>query len=613
MRRFGLAVLVALGIPACGGGGTGGGGGGATGSAPDTQAPAISLTSPASGASGVAHNTLVIATFSEAMDAASVTASTLLLSTGGNPVPGTVSYDPASRSGRFDPASNLAASTTYTATVTTGVKDVAGNALAAPYAWSFTTGGSADATPPAVTSKSPAAGATGVILSVNCSAVFNEAMDPATISTSSFTLAQGGVQVSAGVSYDPASKTALLNPVGYLTPSTVYTATLTTAVKDASGNALASAVVWSFTTAATLTDNLGTATGPGGPFNPDQVLDYYLTLAPADWDALVADGTNSIYFQAQFHSTGEPSITVGVRRKRSGTGSGDKVGLKIDINTYVAGQTYHDLRKLSLENGISSGSSAADVKDLLAEYLAWRWMSLAGVITGRAALCRVHVNGTLLGVYVNVEVVDKRFLEFRIGDNDGWLYKKSGSSGDGYKTNEGTPNPYEDYFTFWSSNPGPVPSDLETSLPQKLDILQMLKFGAVNAIMSNSDAPLGKDNNYYFYDYPGGRIYFPWDLDTTMKDLSSNVFTAGRETMYRDVLFTHWEDDYDAVLTDILAGPLTIAAINAEIDRIATAAGASLDADPNIGGDTASSVSAIKAWWSSRLPTVQSQVDAHAP
>src|SRR5690606_38208931 len=138
-------------------------------------------------------------------------------------------------------------------------------------------------------------------------------------------------------------------------------------------------------------------------------------------------------------------------RKRSG--GAVKVGLKIDINQLVPGQTYHGLRKLSMENGVSEGTSedGAPVSTHVIEHLGWRLMQRAGVVASRAVFARVHVNGDLLGVYVNVEQVDKRFLRSRLGDDDGWLYKKSGSAGDGLKTheNDGLEDPYVAYFCFW--------------------------------------------------------------------------------------------------------------------------------------------------------------------
>ena len=106
-----------------------------TAAAPDTTAPTVILVNPADLATGVATSTAVNATFSEAMDP--LTISTATFSVAG--VTGTVAYDAASKIATFTPASNLAASTTYTATVTTGVMDLAGNPLALNKVWSFTT------------------------------------------------------------------------------------------------------------------------------------------------------------------------------------------------------------------------------------------------------------------------------------------------------------------------------------------------------------------------------------------------------------------------------------------------------------------------------------------
>ena len=81
----------------------------------------------------------------------------------------------------FRPNSNLAANTTYTARITTGAEDLAGNALAVNKVWSFTTGTATDTTAPTVSSTVPANGATGVSINRKISATFSEAMDPLTI------------------------------------------------------------------------------------------------------------------------------------------------------------------------------------------------------------------------------------------------------------------------------------------------------------------------------------------------------------------------------------------------------------------------------------------------
>src|SRR3989442_7777372 len=118
--------------------------------APDTTPPTVTAVSPANGATSVGIDSNVTATFSEAMDAATIGSSTFQLRDPSSLiVPAVVTYDPAARTATLHPSSWLSLSTTYTATVLGGAtdpraKDVAGNALALDYSWSFTT----SATPP---------------------------------------------------------------------------------------------------------------------------------------------------------------------------------------------------------------------------------------------------------------------------------------------------------------------------------------------------------------------------------------------------------------------------------------------------------------------------------
>ncbi|HEX7221970.1 MAG TPA: DNRLRE domain-containing protein, partial [Candidatus Limnocylindrales bacterium] len=78
-------------------------------------------------------------------------------------------------------------------------------------------------------------------------ATFSEAMAPGSLTTTTFSLSPAA---TATVTYDPATRTATLNPNADLAPATLYTATITTAATDVAGNGLAVARTWSFTTAA---------------------------------------------------------------------------------------------------------------------------------------------------------------------------------------------------------------------------------------------------------------------------------------------------------------------------------------------------------------------------
>jgi len=112
-----------------------------TGIAPDLTAPTVSSTTPADGATDVAVNTTVTATFSEPMSADTITATNFKLDNGAT---GTVGYDGTTAT--LTPSGDLVAGTVYTATVTTGAKDLAGLPLATAHSWSFTTAGTAPPT-----------------------------------------------------------------------------------------------------------------------------------------------------------------------------------------------------------------------------------------------------------------------------------------------------------------------------------------------------------------------------------------------------------------------------------------------------------------------------------
>jgi hypothetical protein len=98
----------------------------------------------------VAINSKITAIFSEAMDPLTLTTAIFTLKQGATPVSGTVTcaivtavwrtVTYALATATFTPAVNLAPSTVYTATISTGVEDLAGNALASNFAWTFTTG-----------------------------------------------------------------------------------------------------------------------------------------------------------------------------------------------------------------------------------------------------------------------------------------------------------------------------------------------------------------------------------------------------------------------------------------------------------------------------------------
>jgi len=112
----------------------------------DTSAPTVSFTVPIDAETNVAINRTISATFSEAMDPLTTT-TFRVTGPGTMSVTGTVDYNLVSNVATFTPEMNLAPSTTFTATITTGAQDLAGNMLISAYVWSFTTGATVAAGP----------------------------------------------------------------------------------------------------------------------------------------------------------------------------------------------------------------------------------------------------------------------------------------------------------------------------------------------------------------------------------------------------------------------------------------------------------------------------------
>jgi hypothetical protein len=208
---------------------------------PQATLPAITSTSPGAAGSDIHLNTTVTALFTQEMRPTSINGSTFTLRSGPTAVPATVTY--AGLTATLTPTGGLALNTVYTATVTTGVRNVDGEFMARDRVWSFHTGSA-----PTVVSTLPAGAATGVLRTTAVTVAFSRTMDPVTLNATTFTLAAGLTPVAGVVTHT--DSTATFTPSGLLAAGTVYTATVTTGALSAVGFALSAPSTWNFTTGA---------------------------------------------------------------------------------------------------------------------------------------------------------------------------------------------------------------------------------------------------------------------------------------------------------------------------------------------------------------------------
>jgi hypothetical protein len=225
----------------------------------------VSATVPANAATAVPINQTINATFSEPMDPLTIsTASLKLTGPGGTLVTGTVAYDVSSRIATLNPVSNLAPNAVYTATISTGARDLAGNALAVNFVWSFTTAATTAGQAPV------ALGAAGAFAVLGASTVTSTGattvngdlgLSPGTAVTGFFTV-DGGPGIVNGTIHN-------------VTPGPAATAQvdLTIAFNDAAGRTVGAITVAGNLGGQTLTPGLYTSTSSLEISSGDLTLD----------------------------------------------------------------------------------------------------------------------------------------------------------------------------------------------------------------------------------------------------------------------------------------------------------------------------------------------------
>jgi hypothetical protein len=358
-------------------------------------------------------------------------------------------------------------------------------------------------------------------------------------------------------------------------------------------------------------------------FDPGQILTLNLSIAPADWSTIQGDTSFSTKVPAQFWLDGEAPVLISVRRKSdpalTAAPGFAKVSLSLDINDLVLGQTWHDLKKLSLENGGDS--------NVISEGFAWQMVRLAGTTqgfgysAGYASWVRLVINGVDTGVYVNAEKRDKRFLENRGLFMDGftWLYEVEDQNG-GLILQVGGPqdSPTVEqlcYSPFDLSSPCPTP-DLATELPQHIQMPGLLTELATDAFTGNKDALLSAGKNFYFADstHPGAplRMYFPWDLDGAQfnnQTKMASIYSPNNSSAYASLLtVSEFRAQYSQIYNDLICGPWSEASLMALIDVIEPILTAPLAADANHDSGEASFPN-VRNWVTGRVGNVIGQIE----
>jgi spore coat protein H len=255
--------------------------------------------------------------------------------------------------------------------------------------------------------------------------------------------------------------------------------------------------------------------GGGGVYDEGRIVDIEIDFSDSEWDRFLA------FRQALSKEWVYCDVAVGGRSFRGAAcrskGNEDewpreaKPQFMIRFDKWDSDGRLLGLRGLDLE---ANREHAAAIRDRLAMDL----MRDAGVIAPRVNHAHVRVRGQDYGLYQNIEVVDREFLEDRFKDPSGNLFEK----GDTQVSGGGDGSDLEALRTLVDTEP--MEGDhtaFFAALEELLDVHQVLREMAVEVVLPSWDNLSNGSWNFYWYHVPGGRfVAIPWDLDDCMSSLT---------------------------------------------------------------------------------------------
>lgn len=267
-------------------------------------------------------------------------------------------------------------------------------------------------------------------------------------------------------------------------------------------------------------------------FDSAVVQDIELEIDPVDLDKMIAALPTLISVPATFRWRDTVLTQVGVRYKGNSSSSPNqrfKRSFFVDFDAIVPRQKFEGLRSVALDNGVQFGSLFSErlITDVLREI---------GVPASRANYARLDLNGQYIGLYVNVERINKSFLKLNFASDEGNLYKcDEGGPGANLAYQGDDPTAYEafeaktnelsadgsDLVAFIRALDMTADADVAEMLATNFEVDAFLRMTAVFVLAGAFDQYTGfQAHNYYLYRDPTTLrfSYLPWDLDVGFAD-----------------------------------------------------------------------------------------------
>ena len=256
-----------------------------------------------------------------------------------------------------------------------------------------------------------------------------------------------------------------------------------------------------------------------GLYDPDVLHTIFLDFAAPDWhDEMVAFHGTDIEVPAIISLDGEQLGEVGVSyRGNTSFDMSVKKSFGISIDAFDNDLRIDGFRTLNLLNANGDDSVMREVlfSNIASEYMP----------APKANFVRVVVNGVSLGIYANVQQINKDFTREHYGSKKGvrWKVPPDFSGGaaltyhgdniDDYrdryelKTNSATDEDWADLVELCKVLRETPDDELEETLPRYLDIHETIRFLAIDNAFLDSDGYYSRGSDYYIYKAPDGAFH----------------------------------------------------------------------------------------------------------
>ncbi|MEM6806947.1 MAG: CotH kinase family protein [Bacteroidota bacterium] len=386
-------------------------------------------------------------------------------------------------------------------------------------------------------------------------------------------------------------------------------------------------------------------------FDQEQLHTFELTLPVSSLAKINSDPSAEEYVEGSLTFDGETISPVGIRYKGSvgafvnclsgtdwanpsGFKTCTKLSMKVKINWEGADYKFYGLKKLQFHSQNLDDSQ-------MRERLAYSLFRDMGVPAPRSVHARLIINGVYSGIYALTEQIDGRFTRFNYEEGKGNLYKEIWplkESGNAYaeqeyinhlKTNEDE-NPSSALMRSFAEEISAATEDNRQAVIEKwMFVPEIIAYAVVDRTIAVDDGAFHwycssgacSNHNYYWYEEPEKRKLhlIPWDMDNTFENIVFNQnpvtpiaddwgqtrancqpFPFGSLNLRQksaacDKLTAAWasfDTEYQELLSQFKAGPLSESVVNAKLDAWAAQIRAATEEAANAHSDALS----ISAW-----------------